>query len=369
MEKYPQLKEKVRAVIMCGGYGTRMWPMSRRRFPKQFQPLVGQDSFLETTYKRIKLGFSPKDIFFSTSVDQIKFVKSQVKGVPKRNFIAEPERRDNLGAIGYATVYIDHYYPNTLMAITWSDQIIKEEKKYIRALMTAAQICQSREVIVKIDTKPDFLSVGWGWIKFGKKITKLNGYSVYEFLQFVEKPDVKKAKKYFNSPNYAAHTGYSVWRTSVLLECFKKYSPKTFKHLQKIKKAIGTSAEKEVLRKEYHQIEATSIDYGLLEKVPANMILEIPTNFGWHDSGTWQQLYEALAIGDRQNITRGEVKFIDAKGNLVYVPRKKIAAIIGVEGLVVVDTADGLLVCQREQADKVKKFLKNLKEEGRTEFL
>lgn len=369
MEEYPELKEKVRALIMCGGYGTRMWPMSRQSFPKQFQPIIGEESFLQTTLKRIRLGFAPEDIFFSTSSDQIKFVKTQAEGIPEKNFIAEPERRDNLGAIGYATAYIDYYHPNSLMAITWSDHIIYEEEKFIRALKTAAQICQKKDVIAKIDTKPEYLSLGWGWIKYGKEIRKLNGFSIHEFLQFVEKPEMEQAKRYFASKNYAAHDGYSVWRTSVMLDCFKRYAPDCYEHLQKIKKAIGTAEEKTVLKREYHLIEKASIDFGLFEKIPTNRFLEIPTDFGWHDSGTWQQLYEALAIGQRQNVTKGEVRFIDAKGNLIYVPKEKIAAVIGVENLIVVDTKDGLLICSRGKADQVKKFLSDLQEEGKTEYL
>ena len=370
METYPKLKEPVRAVIMCGGYGTRMWPMSRQGLPKQFQPILGEKSFFQITLDRIKFGFAPKNIFFSTSVDQVKFVKAQARGVPHKNIIAEPERRDTLGAVAYATAFVDHHYPDSLMAVVWgADHIIQQEKKFVRALLAAARVCQKKDVLAMVDTRTDYVSASFGWIKIGKKVGKVAGFSVYELLKFVEKPGIKRAKQLHAKKDFVTHVGYAVWRTSTMLGLYKKYAPGCYSHIKRIKTAMGTKKEEAVLKDEYRQIEKTSIDFGLFDHLPKGTMLEIPTDIGWHDSGTWQQLYEALAVGDRQNISQGEVRYINAKGNLVYVPKKKIAAVIGVEGLVVVDSKDGLLVCKREQADKVKKFLSDLKEEGRTQYL
>ena len=370
MDKYPKLKEKVRALIFCGGYGTRMWPMSRQALPKQFQPILGDQSFFERTLKRMKLGFKPEDIFFSTSIDQVGFVKAQAKGVPEKNIIAEPERRDTLGAIAYATAYLDHHYPNSLVAIVWgADHYMKQEARFVRALKAAARICQVKDVIVKIDSKPDYVSASWGWVKVGQKAGQVAGFTVYDFLKFVEKPGIEKAKKLHAQKDYYAHMGNMVCRTTTMLGLLKKYSPQCYAQVQKIKKAIGTKQEKAVLKREYHRIEKVSADFGLFEKLPRGSQLEMPSDFGWYDCGTWYQLYEALAVGDRQNVTQGKVEFIDAKGNLVYVPKKKIAAVIGVENLVVVDTPDGLLVCHRDRANDVKKFLDNLKDQGEDQYL
>lgn len=355
---------------MCGGYGTRIWPMSRQSFPKQFQPLLEDGSFFKKTLSRVKIGFSSKDIFFSTSQDQVKFVKAQAKDVPPRNIIAEPERRDNLGAVAYATAYIDHFYPGSLMAIIWgADHVVQQEKKFIRALLAAARVCQQKNVIVKIDTKTDYVSASWGWIKTGKKVGEVAGFSIYELLKFIEKPGIEKAKKFHALKNYCVHVGYSVWRTATFLKLLELYAPDCYRHIAKIQKAIGTKKERPVLKKEYHLIEKTSIDFGLYEKLPSRHLLEIPTDMGWRDSGTWQQLYEAVAIGQKQNIFKGEVEFIGSKGNLVYVPKGKATAVIGVDNLVVVDTKDGLLVCRREKADQVKKFLDILKAKGKEEYL
>jgi mannose-1-phosphate guanylyltransferase len=370
MEKFPELKEKVRAVIFCGGYGTRMWPMSRHNLPKQFQPILGDKSFFQKTISRVKKGFKPEDIYFSTPQEQVKFVKSQASGVPTKNIIAEPERRDTLGAVAFATAFLDHHFPNSLMAVFWgADHIVRKEKKLIKMMRLAARVAQMKDVLAKVDAKPTYPSTVNGWIKVGDVVEKIDGYRVYEFLEHVEKPNLELAQKFFASNKYYINVGYFVWRTSVMLGFYKKYAPECYSHIEKIKKAMGTKQEERVLKEEYHQIEKTSIDYGLFEKLPSGTQLVIPADFGWYDSGTWGLLYEALAIGQRQNIIKGEVEFIDAKGNLVYIPKRKIAAVIGVENLVVVDTKDGLLICKRGRAKDVKKFVNYLKEKKKVEYL
>ena len=369
MEKFPELKEKVRAVIFCGGYGTRMWPMSRDDLPKQFQPILGNKSFFQRTIKRVKLGFDPKDIYFSVPQEQVKFIEAQIGDVPDKNIIAEPERRDTLGAVAYATAFLDYHFPDSLMTVVWgADHIVRKEKEFIKLLKLGARICQTKDVLAKIDAKPTYPSTVNGWIKVGKVVGKIEGRKVYEFLKHVEKPDLEKAKRFFANKDYYINVGYYVWRTSTMLNFYKKYAPDCYAHIEKIKKAMGTKQEKSVLKKEYAQIEKTSIDYGLFEKLPPGSQLVIPADFGWYDTGTWGLLYEALARGQRQNITQGEVEFIDAKGNLVFIPKNKIAAIIGVENLVVIDTKDALLVCKRGRSKDVKKMFNHLKETGRQKY-
>lgn len=370
MEEFPELKEKFRAVIFCGGFGTRMWPMSRDHLPKQFQPIFGDKSFFQETVNRIKLGFSPQDIYFSVPQNQAKFVRDQAPEIPEKNIIAEPERRDTLGAVAYATAFIDHYFPNSLMAVVWgADHIVRKEREFMELLKHAARVSQVKNVLTKIDAKPTYPSTANGWIKVGKVVGRINGHKIYEFLKHIEKPKLEEAKKLFANPKYFINVGYFVWRTSTMLDLYKKFAPDCYAHIEKIKKAMGTKEEKEVLKYEYHQIEKTSIDYGLFEKLPPGSQLVIPADFGWYDTGTWGLLYEALAIGQKQNLSQGEVEFMEAKGNLVYIPKKKIAAIIGLENLIVVDTEDGLLVCNRSKTEDVKKFVNLLKEKKKVEYL
>lgn len=370
MEEFPELKEDLKIVIFCGGYGTRMWPMSRQARPKQFQPLVGDESFFQLAVRRVRKEFSLSNIFFSIPSAQAHFIPQQIKGVAKQNIIAEPERRDTLGAVALVTAFIDKYFPNSLMGVVWgADHIVKEEEQFARLLKIAARVCQAKEVICKIDVKPTYPSTANGWVKIGKVVGKVDHYLIYDFIKHVEKPDLKEAQAMFADKNYLINTGYYVWRTSTMLELLSKYAPDCYRHIKIIQQTLGTAKEKEILAKEYSQIDKTSIDYGLFEKLPQGTQMVIPADIGWYDAGTWDLLYEALAIGQRQNITKGEVEFLEAKGNLVYIPKDKVSAVIGVDNLVIVDTKDGLLVCRRGQGGKVKEFVELLKAKGKTSYL
>jgi len=370
MEKFQQLKEKLRIVIFCGGYGTRMWPMSCKSLPKQFQPLLKEESFFKDALGRVKLSFKSEDIFVSVPEEQVKFIYDQAPEIRRENIIAEPERRDTLGAVGYATSFMEKHFPGSLMAVIWgADHLVKEKEKFNRLILAAASVCQDKDVICKVDVWPTYPSTANGWVKIGKVVGKVNNFTVHEFQKFVEKPDLENAKKMFADKNYLINTGYFVWRSSIMLEQYKKYAPDCYHHLSLIQDAIGRSDEKEILRKEYSQIEKTSVDYGVLEKLPSESVLVIPSEFGWYDAGSWDLLYEALARGERQNVTKGEVEFMESQGNLVYLPKRKTAAVIGVEGVIIVDTPDGLLVCGRKKSEMVKKFVDILKEKGKKELL
>jgi mannose-1-phosphate guanylyltransferase len=370
MVKFPELKENLRIVIFCGGYGTRMWPMSRRSFAKQFQPLLGENSFFEEAIRRVRLTFKPEEIYISAPKEQLSSIKKQAEMIPLKNIIAEPERRDTLGAVALATAFLDKYFPNSLMAVVWgADHLVKDASGFNHLLRLAARVCQVKNVICKIDVKPTYPSVDNGWVKLGKKIGTVNKHPIYEFLNFVEKPDLATAKKMFRNDNYLLNTGYFVWRTSTMLGLLKKYTPSCYRTIIRIQKALESANEQTVLENEYRKIEKISIDYGLFEKLPSQSMLVIPADIGWYDVGTWDLLYEALARGQKENVAKGETEFIESRGNLVYLPKNKLAALIGVDNLVVIDTRDGLLVCKRGLAAEVKKLVESLKKQNKTQYL
>lgn len=371
MEKaHKRLNKDLKVVIFCGGFGTRMWPMSRQKFPKQFQPLVGEKSFFQLAVQRIKKGFSLNDVYFSIPKEQAHFIKKQVSEISEAHIIAEPERRDTLGAVAYATAFISYKFPHHLMVAIWGgDHLVRNEERFIRLINLAAEVCLKENSLVKIDVRPEFPITSLGWVKLGKPTGKIGGYTIYGFEKFIEKPKLEKARKMFKSGEYVLNTGYYVWQTKAVLNLLRRHAPDCFGHIAKIQKAFGTREEKKILEKEYSQIEKTSIDYGFFEKLPPGSFRIIPAEIGWADVGTWDLLYEELARGQRQNITKGEVEFIDSKGNLVYIPKKKMAAIIGEENLVVVDTKDALLVCKRGRAKDVKKMVNLLKKKGKYDVL
>ena len=360
----------MKVVIFAGGVGTRMWPMSRKDYPKQFQPLLGKTSFFKHAYNRVRKGFSPRDIFVSTGAEYEHFVKKQAPQIPAENIIAEPERRDSFAAVGYATAYVDHYYPNTLMAAVWgADHLVEDEEAFLKALRAAGKVSSEKKVITKIDSRPAFPSIYNGWVEIGKRMMTVDGMEVFEFVRFIEKPDLQTAKRLFRSFKFLINVGYMVWRTDVMLDFYKKISPATHASLVLIKNSLDTKEREKVIKAQYAKIKKDSVDYGIFEKLDPKDMLVIPTDMGWTDVGTWELLTTGLAENAVDNVIQADLEAMDTKGSLIYAPKKKLVATIGVENLVVVDTKDSLLVSSKERSADVKKLLEIMKKKGRENLL
>lgn len=354
----------MKAVIFAGGVGTRLWPMSRKKTPKQFQLLIGDKSIFQQTIERVRKGFEPEDIYISTGVEYKELVVKQAPEIPLKNLILEPERRDSLGAVAYATAYIDKYHPNSTIAAIWgADHMVEDGKVFIEALKIAGQIASDEPVICKVDARPTFPSTYNGWVEIGKPLKKINGFDVYEFVRFVEKPDIKTAHKLFRSFKYLINVGYMAWRTDTMLNLFKKHQPKLYKHISRIQDAIGTNQEQEVLADQYPKIEKDSIDYGIFEKLEPKDMQVIPADMGWTDIGTWGLLYAGLANNDEDNITQGSNIILNGKSNLVWSTQGKTITLVGVNNLVVVDSQDSILVCNGSKTGDVKELIEQLKKE------
>lgn len=354
----------VKVIIFSGGVGTRMWPMSRRENPKQFQKLVGDKSMFRSTVERVLVGFAPEDIYVSTGQEYVKHVMEQAPELPKENIIGEPIRRDTLGAVGLANLMVLQKNPNaTVVAIWGADHIVSDVKEFNLAISTAAEYSASKNKLVKIDVRPTFPSEHNGWVKIGKKIESVNEHQIYEFLQFIEKPTEEKAKELFASREYLINTGYLVWPAKLMHELFAKHQPEAYSILERIKLALGTEQQNQVISDEYPKFEKKSVDYGIFEKLSPENTVVIPVDIGWTDVGTWELLYEGMVANPKKDIlTKGEVKTIDVSRSIIYsnVPNK-IVSVIGLKDIVVVDTADGLLVCSMNESDKVKSLVEDLK--------
>lgn len=360
----------MKAVIFAGGVGTRLWPMSRSNFPKQFQLLVGSRSIFRQTIERVLKGFEPENVFVSTGREYARYVVEQAPEIPQKNIILEPQRRDSLGAVGYATMYIHRYFPESVMVAIWgADHLVENEKAFHKALRLAAKVANEEPVICKVDARPTFPSTFNGWVEIGKVVKKIDGMDIYEFVRFVEKPDLPTAKRMFRSFKYLINVGYMAWKTKTMLSFYQKYQANVYQHLEKIGKAMGTDQEQEVLEAEYPKIEKNSVDYGIFEKLKPKDMLVIPADMGWTDIGTWDLLFSGLAKNDKDNITQGDIYPIDSQGNLIWSSNKKIIGIIGLENLVIVDTKDALLVCRRDRSGEVKQLTEILKEKGKKDYL
>src|SRR3989344_4442990 len=288
----------MKVVIFCGGHGTRLWPISRKSFPKPFVPLLNGKSFLQITYARYRKVFSPEEIFISTEYRYLSFVRRQLPEVPKRNIILEPERRDTMAAYGLAA---------------------------------AGEYTQKTGLAVSIDSKPAFPSVHNGWVKKGKSLGKVNGSKVFQLEKQVEKPKESIAKKLFASGEWLIHTGYKVWNTEKLLGYFKEFQPSVYEGLVKIADAWDTPRQSKVLKREYSEFTKTSIDYGIFEKLPSDSVVTVEADMGWEDVGiSWETYYKGLITPKKSIVEEGgaDTQYLDADKNLVIGPKGKMIAVI-----------------------------------------
>jgi len=355
----------MKIVIFCGGYGTRMWPVSRKTYPKQFYPLIKGRSFFQMTVSRFKKAFKPKDIFVSTEEVYISFVRKQAPEIPKENIIAEPERKDNLGAVGLSCAIIERRFPGEVMMVSWSDHFISQEMAFLQAVSAAGEYADKSGLIVSVDEKPTYPSVHHGWVKTGKVLSRLDGHNVVSVLQHVEKPAKEIAERLFSSGDWMINTGYRAWRADVMLSYYKKFVPKMYAGLIKISEAWGTGRWEKIVKSEYHKFEKESVEYGIFEKLPKNKRATIPVEVGWEDAGTWELFYKALITPKEKTIIEGgaDTEIIDADRNLIVGQKGKVIAVIGLSDIVVADTPDGLLVCKMDKTDKVKDIFKKLEAE------
>lgn len=361
----------MKIVIFSGGSGTRMWPLSRKSMPKQFQNIIGETSFMQNMVNIILSAFDSKDVFILTGKNYVELVKKQVPNILESNIIGEPEMRDTLAAVSFAAAYLDKKFPGETMAALWgADQIVRKKKTLIRALKAAEKLAKKENVIAKVDVHPTFPNIHLGYLEIGEKIKQVDGFDVFEFIRHVEKPDHETATKFLESGNYLWNTGYFVWPLKKIMELFKKHTPETYKSLVKIQAAIGTGSETKVIEAEYQKIPKMMIDHALFEKLEKKDQLEIPAVLGWTDVGAWNVLKDELADSVEENIVRGEHVNIDSVDCLIHQTTEgKITATIGLESMIVIDTPDALLICPKARSQDVKKIVAQLKERQKTQYL
>lgn len=361
----------LKVVLFCGGTGTRMWPMSRKTKPKQFQPLVGQETMFQGAVRRIKKGFPIKNVFVVTGRSYVGLVVDQAPDLPLENIIIEPDMRDTLAAVGFAAAVLDKRFKNPTVAALWAaDHLIKNDDEFVKALKDAHSYVEETGKVVSIDVRPTYPNVHVGYIKIGKMIRKLNGTAIFEYVKQVEKPNLAEAKLFAAGWEYLWHAGYKVWKTRKMLDLYQKHSPDTYKKLIKIQNAWGTDEQDEVVRKIYPEFEKVSIDFAILEKVDPKEIAVLSADLGWSDVGAWNILKDELTVGPQDNVVKGTVIDIDSSDCLLYeTSENKVMAAIGLNEIIVVDTPDGILICAKDKIADVKKFTEQLKDRKLEKFL
>ena len=351
----------MKAVILAGGTGTRLWPLSRVKEPKQFQRLISDKTMLQETIERLDF-LNKNNIYISTNREYEEIVKKQSKGtVHANNIIIEPALRDTAPCIGLAATYLSKKFPNEVMAVIYADHHIQKKHNLIKKLRIAEKIAKEEDTLNIIEVKATYPNVNLGYVKIGKMIGTKGDSEIYGFEGFTEKPDQEKAKQFLKSYRYLWNTGLYVWKISTILKHYKTYQPEIYKNLMKIKCAIGTKNEKRALETYYPKCKKISVDYGIMEKVGKKNVRIIPAELGWSDVGTWKSIFDETSESEEENIVKGEHMGLDSTGSLIYGTGEKLIATIGIKDLIIVETKDALLICKKKRSQDVKKLVENLK--------
>lgn len=351
--------QHMKAVIFAGGVGTRLWPLSRKKSPKQFEKIIGNQSTLQLAASRLIPDFSlERDIYISTGKSYVDIVHTQLGQIPKNHVIGEPTMRDVGPAVGLITAILAKESPDEPMVILWSDHLVKNEALFRKILVSAGELVKAhKDQIVFVAQKPRFASVNLGWIEYGSEIQSINGVSFCAFKDFQYRPNAETAQKYFDSGHHAWNLGYFVTTSGFLWKQYESYAPNLFTGLKKIQSAWGTPSYESVLESIYPTLEKISFDNAILEKLNPKQALVVSENIGWSDVGAWEALKEALQEAQDKNVTHGKVMLTDTSDSLVYNYTEQMLVTIDVDDFLVVNTSDVVMVCRKSSVPKIKKLV------------
>lgn len=352
------------AAIMAGGGGTRLWPLSREKRPKQALKLFGERTLFQISVERILPIVNPDKILVLTVERHAKILAEQETQLAAENFIIEPSPRGTASAIGLAAIYLNKRDPGSVMACLTADHYMDNEPAFQELLLAAYEAALDNH-LVTLGISPESPDPTYGYIQKGNVAGEYGGYQAYSARAFKEKPDANLAREYQQSGEYSWNSGMFVWRTERILAEFQLQMPDLYDGLQTIARAIDTDRERQTVADVWAKLKNVTIDYGVMEG--AEDVVVIPADdLGWIDVGDWNRLYEVLEKDEAGNVSNAEsTLLLDTHGLLIIQdeqsdPNRLIAA-LGVEDLAIVDSEDVLLICHREKADQLKRLVELMK--------
>jgi len=351
-------------VIMAGGGGTRLWPLSRKARPKQMLSLIEERSLFQSAIDRVNGILPPERILVVTVAEQAAQLREQAPEIPAENFLLEPMPRGTASVVGLAAQVLQHRDPQAIMAVLTSDHFIGNQERYQDLLRAAHQVALDG-YLVTLGIAPTFPATGYGYIQQGELLGTYRDQPVYRAMRFKEKPDDAQARAMLESGDHAWNSGMFVWQVSQILEEIARQMPDLAAKLAEIGQVWDTPSCQSTLERVWPTIQPETIDYGVMEG--ARQVAVIPAQgLNWSDVGSWDSLFDVLPADQSGNIVMGgEHIAVDTRNSLVYVNQEhRLIVTIGVDDLVVVDTGDVLLVCHKSQAQKVRQVVNQLSRDG-----
>jgi mannose-1-phosphate guanylyltransferase len=348
------------AVIMAGGAGKRFWPLSRQSKPKQFLSITSEMSMIQVTVNRLLGKVKIEDIFVVTAQSQCHLVEEHLPDLPKENIIAEPEGMNTAPAVALSAIFLARKYkPEDKMFILAADHVICNVEKFVESFLPAKKASDDNN-LVTFGIKPTYPATGYGYIEGGGKSE--NGIVVNHFK---EKPDIETAEYFLKSGNYYWNSGMFMWKIGIILEAYRKYLPKISELLSEISKKWDECGVTADISNIYSKMPKIPIDVGIMEQAEKRIV--IPVDYGWSDIGGWKALHEISEKDKNGNAVKTECEILDSSNCYVY--SDKFVALIGVKGLVIVDTPDAILISNKESSEKVKDIVTSLENKNKSQYL
>ncbi len=357
------------AVIMAGGSGTRLWPLSRKGHPKQSIRIDGENSLFQSTVKRL-LDLIPYERLIVISVaDQVGDLHAQCPEIPLENFVTEPLARGTASVVGLAAIAIKNRVSCGTMAILPADHLIENDAKLRELLKAAYQVAQDN-FLVTLGISPTFPATGYGYIQAGEALGKFEGMDAFSVHRFKEKPDPVQAEILSTDGKHTWNSGMFIWKADAILNEFEKQMPELTQKLLTIDRSWSGDQKEKVLKEVWPTIEPQTIDYGIMEGAERVAVLPVE-GIGWNDVGSWESLFDALQKDQDGNIIlRGETVTFDTQGTLICEDSAdRLIVTIGIKDLVIIDSGKSILVCDRKNSQSVRDVIKVLKQEGRDQYL
>lgn len=355
-------------VIMAGGIGSRFWPMSRQAKPKQFLDIMGTgSSLIAQTYDRFSAFSAPEQFMVVTSSEYQSLTSSHLTAIKENQILAEPARKNTAPCIAYAAYKLYKENPDAIMVVTPADHIILKPEAFRQTLQAAVEHASASGNLVTIGIKPSRPDSGYGYIQF-HHTTPYSNDGIRKVKTFTEKPSVDLALQFLQSGDFYWNSGMFVWKVSAIIEAFRAYMPDLSSLFEEQLDQLNTEHETSAIKAIYNQCPNISIDYGVMEK--AKNVDVVLGDFGWSDLGTWGSLYEQLSDTKNNNvILSGDVKTYQTNNSIIKIPDGKMAIVQGMNNFIVVDTEDVLLICQKDEEQKIKQFVQDLKDAKRNDVL
>ncbi len=353
------------AVIMAGGAGTRLWPMSHKNKPKQFQSLTSSMTMIQETYARVAR-IVPKENILVSTVERYKgVVLEQLPELSDAQLILEPSSRGTAPAIALVAQNIFSKNPEAVVATVASDHVVKNVDEFVLSVSTALKTARSnRDKLVLVGINPTYPDTNFGYIKMGSEFAQLDGKRIFYVDSFVEKPDLEKAKKYLLEWEYLWNAGYFSFSAAGFLEMVKKLMPETHAILQK----IPAVTDENEIRKLYEAAVDEPIDTAIAEKLKKDKLLVVPSELDWSDVGNWSALFDFFKNGTDSMVVQGNHIDVGSRNCLVY-GKDKLVATVGLKDIVIVETDKAILIADKNRVADVKKIVEKLREEERSSYL